>query len=44
MPLELKLLWIDAVEIVWVAILSRVNAREHGGDKEQGGTPSTSAA
>ena len=27
-PLELKLLWVDAVEIVWVAILARVNARE----------------
>jgi len=27
-PLELKLLWIDAVEIVWVTILSRINARE----------------
>ena len=28
-PLELKPLWVDAVEVVWVAILSRVNAREH---------------
>ena len=27
-PIELKLLWVDAVEVVWIAILSRVNARE----------------
>ena len=28
-PIELKLLWVDAVEVVWIAILSRVNAREN---------------
>lgn len=27
-PLELKLLWIDLMEIVWISILARVNARE----------------
>ena len=27
-PLELKLLWVDAVELVWVCILSRINACE----------------
>ena len=27
-PLQLKVLWVDVMEIVWVAILSRVNARE----------------
>jgi len=32
-PLELKLLWVDAVEIVWIAILSRVNAREQDSDE-----------
>jgi len=30
-PLELKVLWIDAMEILWVAIISRVNARENDG-------------
>jgi protein Mpv17 len=28
-PLELKLLWIDGMEIIWISILSRVNAREN---------------
>lgn len=28
LPLELKLLWIDCMEIIWIAILSQVNARE----------------
>ena len=27
-PPELKLLWVDAMEIVWIAILSAVNERE----------------
>jgi len=27
-PVELKLLWIDVMEIIWIAILSQVNARE----------------
>ena len=35
-PIELKLLWVDAVEVVWIAILSRVNARE---DDEPDATP-----
>lgn len=30
-PLELKLLWIDLMEIVWIAILSNVNSREEPG-------------
>jgi len=32
LPLELKLLWIDLMEIVWISILSRVNAGETDGD------------
>ena len=35
-PLELKLLWIDAVEIIWVAILSRINARESSASSRSG--------
>ena len=43
-PLELKLLWIDAVEIVWIAILSRVNAREDGAREDGGGREKAVAA
>ena len=35
MPLDLKLLWVDVMEIVWVTILSQVANQDKGVEGEE---------